>query len=111
MDASWFGLIGGVAGGTVGVIGGAVGTWYGIRAVPPGPARRFAVRWAITLWIGVTALVTLELLLPFVYACLVSPFYLLFLYWYIRSGMSKLTRILAGQDAPADGRESREYLP
>jgi hypothetical protein len=111
MDASWFGLIGGVAGGAIGVLGGAVGTWHGIRAVPPGLARRFAVRWAISLWIGVTAFVTLELLLPFVYACLLSPFYLGLLYWYIRSGMTKLTTILAGQDGPAGGQESREYSP
>ena len=58
------GMIGAIVGSTVGVAGGAFGTWMSIRHSPPGPRRRLMVKASIACWIFVLSFVALVLFLP-----------------------------------------------
>jgi len=49
------GLIGGVLGGVIGVLGGAVGTYFSIKNTSGPRERVFMIRFAIVIWIAVTA--------------------------------------------------------
>lgn len=51
MTGAEWGLIGGIAGGVIGTLGGAVGTWASIRNARPGPPRRFMIRAALAMWL------------------------------------------------------------
>jgi len=61
MDA---GTIGGILGGIIGLIGGAVGTYASIKNTGGPRERRFMVRAAVAIWIGIALFLTLLLLIP-----------------------------------------------
>lgn len=61
MDA---GLIGAIAGSSVGLMGGAVGTWLGIRSAGTPAERRVLIRYAIGMWIGLALFLALLVTLP-----------------------------------------------
>lgn len=60
MDAA---LWGGIAGGVFGIIGGAIGTYFGIKSAQSPRERSFAIRAALLVWLGGTVFVTLLLTL------------------------------------------------
>ncbi len=68
IDGATLAWIGGSIGAAVGIAGGVVGTWMGVRNAPRGPARAFAMRCAIWLWLGVAAFLAGLLLLPRAYS-------------------------------------------
>ena len=84
MDLVSSGMIGGIVGAVFGVAGGGFGTWCSIRKAPPGPQRRFVVRCAVYMWLGVTAFLALLFLLPFPYGLLMWIPYPFLLIWSIR---------------------------
>ena len=61
MDA---GTIGGLAGGGLGLLGGAIGTYFSIKNTSGSRERAFMIRVAVIAWIGVTAFLAGLLLLP-----------------------------------------------
>ncbi len=58
------GTIGAIVGSTLGVAGGVLGTWMSIRNTPAGDQKRFIVKVAISVWLGVLLFVALLLTLP-----------------------------------------------
>ena len=58
MDIGWWG---GLAGGCLGLLGGIVGTYFGIKSARGARERRFAIKAAIGCWVGVSAYVALML--------------------------------------------------
>ncbi len=61
MDAGFFGA---VIGGSIGLLGGAVGTYLSIKNTAGPRERQFMVRSAIVIWIAVTLFVVLLIVLP-----------------------------------------------
>lgn len=64
MEPQMAGLIGGIAGGAIGLMGGAIGTYFSIKNVRTEAERRFMIRCAVAMWIGLVGFVILP-------ACLV----------------------------------------
>jgi hypothetical protein len=58
------GLIGGLVGSGLGVIGGAIGTYFSIKNTLGPRERRFMIRVSVVGWIAVTMFVLLLLILP-----------------------------------------------
>ncbi len=58
------GFIGGLIGGVLGLLGGAVGTYFSIKNTAGPRERMFMVQVAIVAWIGVSAFVLGLLMLP-----------------------------------------------
>src|SRR5262247_1439649 len=58
------GLMGGIVGGSVGLLGGVIGTYASIKNTSGPRERAFMIRAAIVTWIGVTVFLVLLLLLP-----------------------------------------------
>ena len=58
------GLIGGIVGGSVGLLGGVIGTYASIKNTSGPRERAFMIRVAIGTWIGVTLFLAALLLLP-----------------------------------------------
>ena len=79
MDPATVGLIGGIAGGVVGVFGGAVGTYFSIKNTGGPRERAFMVRMAALTWVAVTAFLAALWLTPHVYPPLLWLPYVLFL--------------------------------
>ena len=61
MDA---GMVGGIIGGTLGLLGGAIGTYASIKNTGGPRERQFMVRTAIVTWVMVTLFVILLFVLP-----------------------------------------------
>ena len=61
MDA---GMVGGIIGGTLGLAGGAIGTYASIKNTGGPRERQFMVRTAIVTWVMVTLFVILLFVLP-----------------------------------------------
>ena len=68
MDA---GMIGGIIGGTLGLAGGAIGTYASIKNTAGPRERQFMVRAAIAAWVGVTLFLVLLFVLPSPYRWLI----------------------------------------
>ncbi len=58
------GLIGGIVGSVVGVLGGVVGAYASIRNAGSPQERRYLIRCAIGLWLGIAAFLAGLFLLP-----------------------------------------------
>lgn len=56
--------IGGYLGGFIGVLGGAVGTYFSIRNTKSPAERRFLVRAAVGMWLGVSIFLVILFALP-----------------------------------------------
>ena len=84
MDSSTVGLVGGIAGGVVGVMGGIVGTYFSIKNTNGPKERAFAIRAAALCWLGVSAFLTCEFLLPRYWSLLLWVVYLPSLFWFIK---------------------------
>lgn len=61
MDA---GLVGGILGGTLGLLGGAIGTYASIKNTQGPKERAFMVRASVIAWIGIITFLVLLLALP-----------------------------------------------
>lgn len=59
-----YGLIGAIVGGSIGIAGGAFGTWMSIRNARPGPHRALMVKASVFFWIFTLTFVAMLLLLP-----------------------------------------------
>jgi len=68
MDA---GMVGGIIGGTLGLAGGAIGTYASIKNTEGPRERQFMVRTAIVTWVVVTLFVVLLFVLPSPYRWLI----------------------------------------
>ena len=68
MDA---GLLGGIIGGTLGLAGGAIGTYASIKNTAGPRERQFMVRTAIVVWVAVTLFLVLLSVLPNPYRWLI----------------------------------------
>jgi len=55
------GTWGGIVGGGIGLIGGILGTYFGIKSARGPRERRFAIKAAVLMWAGVSAYVALML--------------------------------------------------
>ena len=58
------GMVGGIIGGTLGLMGGAIGTYASIKNTAGPRERQFMVRIAIVTWVVVTLFVVLLFVLP-----------------------------------------------
>jgi hypothetical protein len=58
------GIIGGIIGGSLGLLGGAVGTYFSIKNTSGIRERAFMIRVAVVTWILVTAFIVGLMLLP-----------------------------------------------
>lgn len=58
------GLIGGIVGGSVGLLGGVIGTYASIKNTNGPRERAFMIKAAVMTWIGVTLFLALLFLLP-----------------------------------------------
>jgi hypothetical protein len=58
------GVIGGIFGGTAGFLGGAIGTYFSIKNTSGPRERAFMIRFAIVVWVAVTAFLFGLLALP-----------------------------------------------
>lgn len=61
------GLIGGIAGGTLGLIGGSIGTYFSIKNTRGPRARASMIKWSIFIWIGIGLFLGLIFTLPVAY--------------------------------------------
>ena len=68
MDA---GMVGGIIGGTLGLAGGAIGTYASIKNTAGPRERQFMVRTAIVAWVVITLFVILLFVLPSPYRWLI----------------------------------------
>lgn len=68
MDA---GIVGGIIGGTLGLAGGAIGTYASIKNTGGPRERQFMVRTAMVVWVVVTLFVILLFVLPNPYRWLI----------------------------------------
>ncbi len=64
MDGETVGMIGGIGGGVLGVMGGAVGTYFSISRAKGDAARTFMIKSSVVGWIVVSVFVAAILLLP-----------------------------------------------
>jgi hypothetical protein len=64
MDVQTIGLIGAIAGSCIGVLGGIVGTYFGITRVANDAQRKFMIRCAVFGWVLILAFVALCVFLP-----------------------------------------------
>ena len=64
MDGQTIGLIGGIAGGCIGTLGGIFGTYCGIKSVANDAQRKFVIRCAVFGWVVVLAFSALVIFLP-----------------------------------------------
>ncbi len=64
MDASQVGLVGGIAGGVIGLAGAAIGTYFNIRNTSGPVERTLAVRLAVLCFAWVAVSCTLGFLMP-----------------------------------------------
>ena len=55
MDPGTIGLIGGIGGGVIGVMGGAIGTYFSIKNTAGPRERAFMIKMAAWTWIAITA--------------------------------------------------------
>ena len=58
------GLIGGLVGGGLGLLGGAIGTWFSIKNTNGPRERAFMIRVSVIAWVAVTTFLAGLLLLP-----------------------------------------------
>ncbi len=58
------GMMGAIVGSALGLLGGAVGTWFSIRNTHGPKERAFVVRAAVVAWAAVTVFLAAMLLLP-----------------------------------------------
>ena len=58
------GILGAIIGGSIGLLGGAVGTYLSIKNTLGPRERKFMVRAAIVIWVAVTLFVVLLVVLP-----------------------------------------------
>jgi hypothetical protein len=84
MDDKTLGLIGAAVGGTLGLAGGIIGTWFSLRSVHSDDEKRSVIRWAALLWLVVIGFLMLLFLAPAPYRWLVWIPYPLLLIWMIR---------------------------
>ncbi|MDH5664028.1 MAG: hypothetical protein OEY90_06145 [Candidatus Bathyarchaeota archaeon] len=63
MDPGTVGLIGGIVGSAIGVLGGVIGTYFSIKNTKTAAERRFAVKCAFGVWVAGTLLIVLPLVL------------------------------------------------
>ena len=64
MDGQNIGWMLGLGGGLIGVLGGALGTWMGIRNTNGPRERAFMIRVAAACWVAVLAMLGLQIVLP-----------------------------------------------
>jgi hypothetical protein len=84
MDGRLVGLVGGIAGGVLGVMGGLVGTYFSIKNTNGPRERAFMIRASILCWLGVSAFVACQLLLPLLGRTLLWLVYAPSLIWFVR---------------------------
>ncbi len=58
------GMIGAIAGGVLGAIGGIIGTWFSIKNAANNLQRTFIIRYAVLIWAFILAFVALIFFLP-----------------------------------------------
>jgi len=93
MDSATIGMIGGIAGGVIGVMGGAVGTYFSISHARGDAARTFMIKVSVVGWIVVSIFVVAVILLPSPWKHLVWIPYGLFLplgIGYVNKRLAKL---------------------
>lgn len=64
MDGPTLGLIGGIAGSVIGVMGGAVGTYFSVKNTRGPRERAFMIRCAVVAWVAIAIFLLLMFLLP-----------------------------------------------
>ena len=64
MYGQTIGLIWGIAGGAIWILGGIVGTYFGITRVATDAQRKFMIRCSVFGWIFILAFVALAIFLP-----------------------------------------------
>ena len=98
MDGPTVGLIGGIAGGVIGVLGAVIGTWCSLRAARSEAERRYLLRWAAGGAVGIAAFLVVLFLLPPAYRPLAFVPYALVLGWAIRKSGVELARLRAAEE-------------
>jgi hypothetical protein len=87
------GLIGGLGGAVIGVFGGAVGTYFGIKNTTGPRERAFMIRAAVLAWVAVAAFLVALWWTPMAYRVLLWVPYLLLLPIAIRAGNRRQDQI------------------
>jgi fatty acid desaturase len=86
MDPATVGLVGGIGGGVIGLMGGALGTYFSIKNTAGPRERAFMVKVAALGWVAVTAFLAALWFTPSPYRFLWWLPYGLLLPWAIRTG-------------------------
>src|SRR5262249_20668517 len=71
MDGSTWVLMGAVAGGVIGVLGGVFGTWMSLRGARSPAERAVLWPWIVACWVGVALFCVLAFVLPSPYRYLI----------------------------------------
>ena len=90
-----YGLIGAVAGGLLGLLGGVIGTYYSVTRTNGPRERAFMVRVAIWTWVGVTGILAALTVIPKPWGFLMWIPYLIALPLAIRWGNARQNQIRA----------------
>ena len=72
MDA---GLIGGIVGSVLGVLGGAIGTWFSVANTNSPAERSFMIKVSICFWVAIILFLALLLTIPQPYNMVMWVFY------------------------------------
>jgi Ca2+/Na+ antiporter len=63
MDSGTIGLIGGIVGSVIGILGGIIGTYFSVKITKTAAERRFVAKCALAVWVVGTVLIGLPLAL------------------------------------------------
>jgi len=108
MDPATTGLIGGIGGSVIGLMGGALGTYFSIKNTAGPRERAFMIKAAALAWVAVTAFLAAMWFTPSPYRFLLWLPYLVALPWAIRAGNRRQDRIRREEAA---GSEHRSGFP
>ena len=89
------GMLSAIIGSSVGLAGGAFGTWMSIRNTPPGLQRTLMVKASIVCWVFILSFVALVFLLPTPWKWWLWVLYgpaLLFFIYYVNKGLANARR-------------------
>jgi hypothetical protein len=101
MDPRMTGLIGGIAGTVIGLLGGAIGTYFSIKNTAGPRERAFMIRVAALTWVAVTAFVVAILSTPIAYQAVLWIVYALALPLAIRAGNRRQAQIRCEESSTA----------
>lgn len=101
MDPATIGMTGGIAGSVIGLMGGAIGTYFSIKNTAGPRERAFMMKSAALAWVAVSTFVAILLVTPFAYWALLWLPYLLLLPLAIRAGNRRQARIRQEEAAGA----------